>query len=265
MFDRFTCFTHFAKGPVIQEPNARNEWQLPPGLGDRDLGVIVSEVHKACSALGSISRQQALRLTLGMGYSKEAAVTKWRDVVAWRKSRELDLIRTRLEELMCSEDTVSFANDSEVYDKLFRGCPCALLTADHRPVSVWHAQAPKAFGQVTSLDLDQLKDWSREVFEYADLWVTKETERTRRLTGYIQVYNMEGLSLRQVTSTEVTERLKGALSAGGFYVEAVAHIYVINASRLFSMAWKLVRGFLSPWTASKITVSNEVPEELIAA
>ena len=75
---------------------------------------------------------------------------------------------------------------------------------------------------------------------------------------------MEGLSLRQVSSKDVAEKLKGALSAGGFYVEAVAHIYVINASRLFSMAWKLVRGFLSPWTASKITVSSSVPEELLA-
>lgn len=94
--------------------------------------------------------------------------------------------------------------------------------------------------------------------------LSQETERTRRLTGYIQIYNMQGLSLRQVSSKDVAEKLKGALSAGGFYVEAVAHIYVINASRLFSMAWKLVRGFLSPWTASKITVSSDVPPELIA-
>ncbi|CAK9013449.1 unnamed protein product [Durusdinium trenchii] len=241
-----------------------NDWQLPPGLGDRDLDALVSEVHEECSAIGLISHQQALRLTLGMGYSKESAVAKWREVVAWRNAGELNLLRSRLDDLMCSDATVSFANDREVYNKLFRGCPCALLTADDRPVSVWHAQAPKGSGQVTSLDLEDLNAWSREVFEYADLWVTKDTERTGRLTGYIQVYNMQGLSLRQVSSKEVTERLKGALSAGGFYVEAVAHIYVINASRLFSMAWKLVRGFLSPWTASKITVSSEVPDELLA-
>ena len=222
------------------------------------------EVQEACSAIGPISQQQALRLVLGMGYSKESAVAKWRDVVAWRKAAEMNVLRSRLDDLMRREAPVTFASDQEVYSKLFRGCPCALLTADDRPVSVWHAGATNA-DKITSLNVEDLKAWSREVFEYADLWVTKETERTRRLTGYIQVYNMQGLSLRQVTSKEVTERLKAALSAGGFYVEAIAHIYVINASRLFSMAWKLVRGFLSPWTASKITVSSEVPEELIAS
>jgi len=239
------------------------DWQFPPGLGDRDLDALVMEVQEACSVIGSISQQQALRLVLGMGYNKESAIAKWRDVVAWRQAGEMDVLRARLDDLMCGEAKVSFANDSDVYSKLFRGCPCALVTADDRPVSVWHAGATNA-ERVTSLPLEDLKAWSKEVFEYADLWVAKETERTRRLTGYIQVYNMQGLSLRQVTSKEVTERLKGALSAGGFYVEAVAHIYVVNASRLFSMAWKLVRGFLSPWTASKITVSSEVPDELIA-
>lgn len=238
------------------------DWQFPPGLGDRDLDALVREVLEACSAIGPISQQQALRLVLGMGYNKESAVSKWRDVVAWRQAEEMHVLRSRLDDLMCGEAPVTFANDSDVYSKLFRGCPCALLTMDERPVSVWHAGATNA-DKVTSLPMEDLKAWSREVFEYADLWVTKQTERTRRLTGYIQVYNMQGLSLRH-TSKEVTERLKAALSAGGFYVEAVAHIYVINASRLFSMAWKLVRGFLSPWTASKITVSSEVPDELIA-
>lgn len=238
------------------------DWQFPPGLGDRDLDALVRDVKEACSAIGPISQQQALRLVLGMGYNKDSAISKWRDVVAWRQAEEMHVLRSRLDELMGGEASVTFANDSDVYSKLFRGCPCALLTMDERPVSVWHAGATNV-DKVTSLPMEDLKVWSREVFEYADLWVTKQTERTRRLTGYIQIYNMQGLSLRH-TSKEVTERLKAALSAGGFYVEAVAHIYVINASRLFSMAWKLVRGFLSPWTASKITVSSEIPEELIA-
>lgn len=171
------------------------------------------EVLEACSAIGPISQQQALRLVLGMGYNKESAVSKWRDVVAWRQAEEMHVLRSRLDDLMCGEASVTFADDSDVYSKLFRGCPCALLTMDERPVSVWNAGATNA-DKVTSLPTEDLKAWSREVFEYADLWVTKQTERTRRLTGYIQVYNMQGLSLRH-TSKEVTERLKAALSAGG--------------------------------------------------
>eukprot|EP00438_Fugacium_kawagutii_P022659 Skav224883 [mRNA] locus=scaffold1112:258751:259506:+ [translate_table: standard] len=242
----------------------RYDWQFPPGLGDRDLDALVAEVQEVCSTIGPISQQQALRLVLGMGYNRESAINKWRDVVAWRQAEEMNEVRSRLDRLMGGDAPVTFVHDTDVYSKLFRGCPCALLTVDDRPVSVWHAGAPNT-DKLASLGVDDLKAWSREVFEYADLWVSKESERTRRLTGYIQVYNMQGLSFRQVTSTEVQQKLKAALSAGGFYVEAVSHIYVINASRLFSMAWTLVRGFLSPWTASKITVASDVPEELLAA
>ena len=258
---------HFLVGvlrgwPVIPGP-VRHDWQLPPGLGDRDLEAMVWEVHRLCSSTGPISMQQALRLVLGMAYNIEAAVAKWREVAAWREEQRMALVRERLDAMMRSNADISFPHEQEVYGKLFRGCPCALLTADGRPVSVWHAGAPRA-DELSSLPVEHLKEWSREVFEYADLWISKDTERTRQLTGYIQVYNMAGLGWRQVTSKEVAEKLKGALSAGGFYVEAVARIYVVNAPRVFSMAWKMVRGFLSPWTASKITVSSEVPQELIA-
>ena len=261
------------------------------------------EVEQSCSKVGPITRQQALRLVIGMGYDPEAALVKWQQVVSWRREHQMDALRARLNGVMCGQDPVRFSHEADVYSKLFRGCPCALLCADGRPVSVWHAGAADT-SNVGTLPLEYCRTWSQEVFEYADLWITKDTERTSCLTGYIQVYNMQGLSLRQVTSMEVKDRLKAALSAGGFYVEAIAHIYVVNASRLFSMvsrsttgkllnvgswngfetgkpegtgwnlvpllfdmvakAWKLVRGFLSPWTASKITVSSTVPDELIA-
>ena len=204
----------------------------------------MAKVEQSCARIGPITRQQALRLVLGMGYDPEAALGKWQQVVLWRREHQMDAVRARLDGAMCGQDPMHFSHEADVYSKLFRGCPCALLTADSRPVSVWHAGAPDATN-VGALQPEYCRTWSQEVFEYADLWVTRETERTRCLTGYIQVYNMQGLSLRQVTSTEVKDRLKAALSAGGFYVEAVAHIYVVNASRLFSMAWKLVRGSLA--------------------
>ncbi|CAE7353744.1 SFH9 [Symbiodinium microadriaticum] len=240
-----------------------SDWQLPPGLGNRNLDEVVAEVERSCARVGPITRQQALRLVIGMGYNAEAAVDKWRDVVSWRREHHMDAVRARLLGAMCSQHPVRFSHEVDVYSRLFRGCPCALLTADGRPVSVWHAGAAD-MGRVGDLPPDHCRRWSQEVFEYADLWIARETERTRCLSGYLQVYNMQGLSLRQVTSPEVKDRLKAALSAGGFYVEAVAHVYVVNASRLFSMAWKLIRGFLSPWTASKITVSSTIPDELIA-
>ena len=127
--------------------------------------------------------------------------------------------------------------------------------------------------------------WSRAVFEYKDLWISRRSEQHKRLLGYIQVYDMQGLTWRHYSSREIADKLKTALQSGSFYVEAVSHMYVINASRLFSMVWKapyplagkscfggpfeifdtceVVRNLISPWTASKISVSSGVPDDLI--
>ena len=80
--------------------------------------------------------------------------------------------------------------------------------------------------------------WSRAVFEYKDLWITVRSERQKRLLGYVQVYDMQGLSWRHYSSREIADKLKTALQSGSFYVEAVSHMYVINASRLFAMVWQ---------------------------
>eukprot|EP00931_Biecheleriopsis_adriatica_P110241 TRINITY_DN8449_c0_g1_i1.p1 TRINITY_DN8449_c0_g1~~TRINITY_DN8449_c0_g1_i1.p1 ORF type:complete len:1117 (-),score=203.84 TRINITY_DN8449_c0_g1_i1:48-3398(-) len=239
-----------------------SETRLPPGSEGKKLDGLVSEIQQLCSQVAPISRQGALRLTLGMAFDPAEALKKWREVVAWRQEHDMDAVRWRLTEFMLGNQTVQFSHESEVYSRLFRGCPCALVTADGRPVSVWHGGTLDA-GGAADLCTEIASAWSREVFEYADAWVSRESERTGRLQGYVQVFNMEGLRLRHVTSKEIAEKLKAALSAGGFYVEAVAHIYVINASKLFEIAWKLVRSFLSPVTASKITVSSSMPQELV--
>ena len=85
----------------------------------------MAKVHDACRAHGPLSQQQALRLVLGMGYNHEAAVAKWRDVVAWRTANDMDVLRGRLEQLMVDRDAVvSFAHEREVYSastrRLFR-------------------------------------------------------------------------------------------------------------------------------------------------
>ena len=68
------------------------------------------------------------------------------------------------------------------------------------------------------------------------------SESQKRLLGYVQVYDMQGLSWRHYSSREIADKLKTALQSGSFYVEAVSHMYVINASRLFSVVWKAGRG-----------------------
>merc|ERR1712228_483105 len=97
------------------------------------------------------------------------------------------------------------------------------------------------------------------------VWLSQQSEQTGKLAGHIQVFNLEGLSFFQVTNQALIGKLKTALGAGAYYVEAVSHIYVINSSSLFSMAWKIIQRFITPRTASKISVDTGVPDSLVAA
>ena len=113
--------------------------QLPPGLEDRDLDELVEDVHKSCSKVASLSKQQALRLVLGMGYNPHAALMKWQEVVEWRRANSMDQVRKDQAEKMRSRSQVTFPHQEEVSAKLVRVSPCALLAANGTPVSIWHA------------------------------------------------------------------------------------------------------------------------------
>ena len=113
--------------------------QLPPGLEDRDLDQLVEDVHRSCSRIATLSKQQALRLVLGMGYSPNAAVVKWQEVVEWRKANSMDKIRQEQADKMRDRSAIAFPHQSDVSEKLVCVSPCALLAANGTPVSIWHA------------------------------------------------------------------------------------------------------------------------------
>merc|ERR1711957_270623 len=89
------------------------------------------------------------------------------------------------------------------------------------------------------------------------------SESTGVLGGHVQVFNLEGLSNWNMLASALQELLKVLLRPGGRYVEVVSHIYIINASSMFSAAWKVIVSLLSARTAAKISVSINVPSDLV--
>ena len=212
--------------------------QLPPGVEDRDLDALVEQVYSECCAIRPTSKQQALRLILGMGYSGPAAVAKWREIVEWRTAYGVDSIRQEQAEAIAADGPVSFPYREEVHEKLICTSPCAFLSTTGCPISIWHAGTLNV-ENVSLLTNEKVAQWSRAVYEYKDLWITEQSEKSKRLVGYIQVYDMSGMNWRQYSSREIAEKLKAALQTGGFYVEAVSHMFVINSSTLFAAAWRV--------------------------
>lgn len=225
------------------------EEQLPKEQLSRDWDSSVAEVKELCSQLSPCTTQQALRLLLGMG-DRKGAVEKWKEIVAWRVANRIeDVRREQSDHLERGSTDNHFPNSLDVCNKLIRVEPCVLRAADGSPVSIWYGGSLET--EATNLTLAQITAWSHAVFEYKDLWISQQSEGKKTLMGYIQVYDMQGVSLRllsQAFSKDVMEKMKRALDAGSYYMEAVSHMYVINASTLFSMAWKA--GFKVVWQAN---------------
>mmetsp|Transcript_64472 Transcript_64472/g.201881 ORF Transcript_64472/g.201881 Transcript_64472/m.201881 type:complete len:421 (-) Transcript_64472:22-1284(-) len=237
--------------------------QMPEGSNEVDWEALVAQVQRSLGKeMPNCSRQHALRLLMGCNLDTKVALERGFDVAAWRRKCHIDLVREMFQAQLQAPSPMCLPMQEEVC-KLVVVNPCCLVTKDGCPVSIWHVGTANASGASKVAD-SCLSTWSGAVFEYADLWISELAERTGVLAGHVQIFNLAGLSLWQVTNTALLDKLKTALGAGQFYVENVSKIYVVNAASLFSMAYKLVQGLMTPRTASKIKVERDVPEDLLA-
>lgn len=238
--------------------------RLPAGAERSVLERLASELQTTAREC-ALTQQQALRLVIGNNMDMSVAGKKATAILAWRGVHSMAEVRERCKAqqhdgLIASEP---FPHDAEVR-RVLNVNPCALSTKEGWPVSLWHIGTANS-KEAAKASTDHLCAWSRACFEYVDLWLTELSEKNERLAGHIQVFNLDGVTFWQVTNTALTEKLKSLLSAGENYVEAVSHIFIVNSSSVFSMAWKGIKTLLPPRLLAKIHVSTEAnPPELVA-
>ncbi|CAE7258268.1 SFH9 [Symbiodinium sp. CCMP2592] len=231
--------------------------QLPD---KKAVGAAMDEAVAHLEAYYKVSEQTAVRLYLGCNLDMEEAKRRFDGILEWRKQYGVDQMRQGLLSALHADEPVMVPFHKEVA-KLVTINPCALTSAEGSPVSIYHvgtahsSAAPKA-------DEDQLRRFGVFVAEYVDVWLSAQTTTTGKLAGHVQIYDLQGLSLWQVSSGALVEKLKILLGAGQHYMEQVSQIFVIRSSSAFSMAWNFIKGWISPRTASKIHVSSSIPSEL---
>ncbi|CAJ1423508.1 unnamed protein product [Effrenium voratum] len=208
-----------------------------------------------------ISEQAALRLFLGCNFDLQEAIRRYDGILEWRKLHRADELRQELISQLqsCKELKPSFQQE---VGKLVTVNPCALMTTDGSPVTLYHVGTAQAAAAGKARD-DQLQRWGVFTSEYIDLWLTHQTAASGRLAGHVQIYDLHNVSFWQVSSGALVEKFRVLLGAGQNYMEQVSHIFVIRSGSIFTMAWKFVKGWVSPRTASKIHVSSDIPRELL--
>lgn len=207
------------------------------------------------------TEQRVLRALLGSDLDVEMALAKLRHTSKWRSLHRINQVRADLVMQLATITTSPLLMNQAVVNDIFPVRPCSLITTEGYPVTVWKMGQANG-GAVSKVSTPDIEAWSFAFYEYVDLWLTCQSELTGNFAGHIQVFDLSGLGFFQVTNSALAEKLKAVLSTGSNYAESVSHIFVINSSPVFSMAWKVVKTLITPRTASKIVVANDVPDEL---
>jgi len=260
-----------SKGYLQAGPYQIREAQIPEGCrGIHSVAALIQAVQSRCANTIQLSDQTALRFLLGCNLDVDECVRRAQGLAQWRNANNMDGLRRQLSEVISTSRAATapgtlqhLPHHAEV-NKLVTLNPCCLIAMNGCPVSIWHVGSATA-SAVSSVRDDALRAWSRSTFEFVDIWLTEQSDLEGRLAGHIQIFNLTGISFWQLSNTALIDKLKLIFSAGEHYLEAVSHIYVINSSSLFTMGWKLIKGFLSPRTASKLCVDSGLPKDLLAA
>jgi hypothetical protein len=240
------------------------EGQLPAGKLSTDVEAAMQAARAEITGLDGQPKQVALRLVMGCDLDIDVARGKYCDVVEWRSKHRMEEVR---EGLTCfikmpGKSSLSPFPHTDEMCKLMVVNPCAVLTTEGWPVSVWHIGTIDS-KVVAHIAPSKLETWSAYAFEYVDVWLAMMTERVGVMAGHTQVFDLDGMSMWHVTNTALIELLQKAFSAANNYVESVSHIYVINSGAVFSMVWQVVKNLITRRTEAKITVSPTVPPELL--
>ncbi|ODN04832.1 SEC14-like protein 2 [Orchesella cincta] len=138
--------------------------------------------------------------------------------------------------------------DDDFYYKLtgFDRTGCIVAVA---PFGKWDIQKEMANGNK--------EEWVKFCYHQLErLWtvVKFKCKNKDHLTQLVGIADLEGFSLRQVTSYDVVEAAIRCLKAfDANYPESIKTVVIVNAPWAFQLMWKLIRPFLSEQTQSKLS------------
>ena len=130
------------------------------------------------------------------------------------------------------------------------GCPVAYLQAGSLKV--------EGIECVTNLQNVQYYMWNAFMYQFKrEVARAQAADPTAVRCESVTVIDLKGLDSSQMNK-KTTETLKCVATIGSCFPELLNQMVILNASFAFSMAWKLIKQFLTPRTVAKIEIfSNE--------
>ncbi|GFS98173.1 SEC14-like protein 2 [Nephila pilipes] len=175
-------------------------------------------------------------------FDVDAAETMLRKSLQWRKENNVDRILTDYK----PPEAV------DIYLKnLFLGIDNEGCPAYYMPVGSYDVK-----GVHMAVKYPEIEKSVIHIIEDAEKVLEKQCKKlNKRLTGYVYVYNMEGLTFGNATHKKGIETMIKLLKVQqDNYPERIKGFYIINASSLFTIPFSMLKTFLNARMLSKFHV-----------
>eukprot|EP00298_Acanthocystis_sp_HF-20_P009668 c18437_g3_i4.p1 GENE.c18437_g3_i4~~c18437_g3_i4.p1 ORF type:complete len:137 (+),score=57.88 c18437_g3_i4:298-708(+) len=92
--------------------------------------------------------------------------------------------------------------------------------------------------------------------EYMRLTLEKMSNESGRMLQWIQVIDLTGLGLKHANTTAIDIAKNASSQIDQMYKECLGKVLVVNAPRVFSMIWALMKPWIAERTVQKLMLVN---------
>mmetsp|Transcript_59884 Transcript_59884/g.177514 ORF Transcript_59884/g.177514 Transcript_59884/m.177514 type:complete len:614 (-) Transcript_59884:1123-2964(-) len=164
----------------------------------------------------------------------------------WREAKKNDFYPNMEEAIGVNRSLFTSQYPFVYHGKARNGCPVAYLQCG--------GLQSEGVLCVTSMNKVPRYFWNSFMFDFIDqLQMCKEADKNFMRCECMQVYDLKGLSRAQVNQDAI-DVIKMANQITTCFPETLHCLVIVNAPGFFSFAWKLIKKFIDPRTASKIEV-----------
>jgi hypothetical protein len=200
------------------------------------------------------------RYLLGFKMDPALAAEKFRQMVSFRLRHRMDEVREQMENGLKPHDFPGFVEYQGAVHSSYD--LCSGRARDGSPIEI--ERTPQFdFEKIVALDPAVADRYIMYCLEYHFHLLDTISRDSGRLAGYVKIMDLSGIKLGQLpwirrwqqNSASRKERLGCEIME--CYPECFSKVAVVNAPSFFSMIWKLVKPFIPPRTADKVSYEEE--------
>ena len=198
-----------------------------------------------------VSERRLLRFLRGMNFDIELAVSMFRDMLRWRKENDVDAIRTDIVENDMTPADFPHAGRVQRYYM-------SNMQYGHdehgRPIHVEQIGKTCVKKLLSSFSEEE---WIRHhiyQMEYLMLELDRISKEQGKLVRIVSIYDLRGLSKEHLHRGAIKLFKKTIKVTQNYYPEMMENCFFINSPKLFTMAWAMIKPWISERTVKKIEI-----------